>query len=178
MLFQTGFTYAIFYRFRILCHFRLYLHMSIHTGFTKLCHFRLVSHVSFPSCFTYAISDRFHICHFRLVSHLPFQTGLTYVILHWFHICYFRLVSHNYAISDWFNICHFRLVEEFMLLANMAVAHRINREFPDKALLRRHPPPSDKMLDQLVWGLENVFNYLIWLIWNKLSIFEFKISDL
>ncbi|XP_052820767.1 DIS3-like exonuclease 2 [Mya arenaria] len=42
-----------------------------------------------------------------------------------------------------------RLVEEFMLLANMAVAHRINREFPDKALLRRHPPPQSKMLENL-----------------------------
>ncbi|XP_052267477.1 DIS3-like exonuclease 2 isoform X2 [Dreissena polymorpha] len=42
-----------------------------------------------------------------------------------------------------------KLVEEFMLLANMAVAHRINREFPDKALLRRHPPPQEKMLETL-----------------------------
>lgn len=34
-----------------------------------------------------------------------------------------------------------RLVEEFMLLANMAVAHRLVRAHPDLALLRRHPAP-------------------------------------
>lgn len=43
-----------------------------------------------------------------------------------------------------------KLVEEFMLLANMAVAHRIHRAFPDQALLRRHPPPQSKMLNDLV----------------------------
>ncbi|XP_021102739.1 DIS3-like exonuclease 2 isoform X2 [Heterocephalus glaber] len=43
-----------------------------------------------------------------------------------------------------------RLVEEFMLLANMAVAHRIHRAFPEQALLRRHPPPQTKMLGDLV----------------------------
>ena len=37
-----------------------------------------------------------------------------------------------------------------MLLANMAVAHRINDFYPDKALLRRHPPPQEKMLENLV----------------------------
>lgn len=43
-----------------------------------------------------------------------------------------------------------RLVEEFMLLANMAVAHKIYRAFPERALLRRHPPPQTKMLNDLV----------------------------
>lgn len=42
-----------------------------------------------------------------------------------------------------------RLVEEFMLLANMAVAHKIHRAFPERALLRRHPPPQTKMLSDL-----------------------------
>lgn len=42
-----------------------------------------------------------------------------------------------------------KLVEEFMLLANMAVAHRIHRAFPERALLRRHPPPQTKMLSDL-----------------------------
>lgn len=36
-----------------------------------------------------------------------------------------------------------RLVEEFMLLANMAVAHKIYDCFTDKAFLRCHPPPSE-----------------------------------
>ncbi|XP_028365380.1 DIS3-like exonuclease 2 isoform X2 [Phyllostomus discolor] len=43
-----------------------------------------------------------------------------------------------------------KLVEEFMLLANMAVAHRVYRSFPETALLRRHPPPQTKMLNDLV----------------------------
>lgn len=42
-----------------------------------------------------------------------------------------------------------RLVEEFMLLANMAVAHKIYRAYPERALLRRHPPPQTKMLNDL-----------------------------
>lgn len=37
-----------------------------------------------------------------------------------------------------------------MLLANMAVAHKIHRAFPERALLRRHPPPQTKMLNDLV----------------------------
>uniref|UniRef100_A0A3Q3AG66 DIS3-like exonuclease 2 n=1 Tax=Kryptolebias marmoratus TaxID=37003 RepID=A0A3Q3AG66_KRYMA len=42
-----------------------------------------------------------------------------------------------------------KLVEEFMLLANIATAHHIHRKFPELALLRRHPPPKVKMLDEL-----------------------------
>nr|XP_004662302.1 DIS3-like exonuclease 2 [Jaculus jaculus]XP_045003790.1 DIS3-like exonuclease 2 [Jaculus jaculus] len=43
-----------------------------------------------------------------------------------------------------------KLVEEFMLLANMAVAHKVFHTFPEQALLRRHPPPQTKMLSDLV----------------------------
>lgn len=50
-------------------------------------------------------------------------------------------------------IYHYRdsnkLVEEFMLLANIATAHHIYRKFPELALLRRHPPPKAKMVDEL-----------------------------
>jgi exoribonuclease R len=42
-----------------------------------------------------------------------------------------------------------RLVEEFMLLANIAVAHHIYTKFPNKAILRRHPNPNLKQLEQL-----------------------------
>uniref|UniRef100_A0AAQ5WXM4 DIS3-like exonuclease 2 n=1 Tax=Amphiprion ocellaris TaxID=80972 RepID=A0AAQ5WXM4_AMPOC len=42
-----------------------------------------------------------------------------------------------------------KLVEEFMLLANMATASHIYRKFPELALLRRHPPPKTKMVDEL-----------------------------
>ena len=43
-----------------------------------------------------------------------------------------------------------RLVEEFMLLANMAVAHHIYNAFPITAVLRRHPQPHQKQLDDLI----------------------------
>ncbi|XP_072264414.1 DIS3-like exonuclease 2 isoform X2 [Pyxicephalus adspersus] len=43
-----------------------------------------------------------------------------------------------------------KLVEEFMLLANMAVAHKIYHDFPEDALLRRHPPPQNKLLNDLI----------------------------
>ncbi|XP_052083501.1 DIS3-like exonuclease 2, partial [Mytilus californianus] len=49
-----------------------------------------------------------------------------------------------------------RLVEEFMLLANIAVADKIKKHFPDKALLRRHPKPQSKMVDELVEWSTNV----------------------
>jgi len=37
-----------------------------------------------------------------------------------------------------------QLVEEYMLLANVAVAKQIYKFFPAFALLRRHPPPKMK----------------------------------
>ncbi|KAM9789245.1 DIS3-like exonuclease 2 [Neosynchiropus ocellatus] len=42
-----------------------------------------------------------------------------------------------------------KLVEEFMLLANIATASHIYNSFPELALLRRHPPPKTKMVDEL-----------------------------
>ncbi|KAJ2158320.1 hypothetical protein GGF46_003847 [Coemansia sp. RSA 552] len=48
-----------------------------------------------------------------------------------------------YAIKD-----SNRLIEEFMLLANMSVAARIEACFPDAALLRRHSPPLQRRLDE------------------------------
>ena len=43
-----------------------------------------------------------------------------------------------------------RLIEEFMLLANMAVAHHIYTAYPETAMLRRHPKPHQKQLDDLL----------------------------
>ena len=40
-----------------------------------------------------------------------------------------------------------RLIEEFMLLANMSVAHKIYKTFEDKAFLRCHPPPAEDALN-------------------------------
>uniref|UniRef100_UPI0037E84806 DIS3-like exonuclease 2 isoform X2 n=1 Tax=Semicossyphus pulcher TaxID=241346 RepID=UPI0037E84806 len=42
-----------------------------------------------------------------------------------------------------------KLVEEFMLLANIATANHIYRKFPELAMLRRHPPPKAKLVDEL-----------------------------
>ncbi|KAI8643833.1 hypothetical protein BD408DRAFT_341610 [Parasitella parasitica] len=43
-----------------------------------------------------------------------------------------------------------RLIEEFMLLANISVAHRIAKAFPDEALLRRHEDPLSKRLNEFI----------------------------
>lgn len=43
-----------------------------------------------------------------------------------------------------------KLIEEFMLLANMAVAHHIYTAYPETALLRRHPKPHQRQLDDLL----------------------------
>lgn len=37
-----------------------------------------------------------------------------------------------------------------MLLANMAVAKKISLAYPESSLLRRHPPPLMKALDEVV----------------------------
>jgi len=42
------------------------------------------------------------------------------------------------------------MVEEFMLLANIAVAKKITKEFPMVACLRRHPPVSPKKFEPLL----------------------------
>lgn len=47
------------------------------------------------------------------------------------------------------------LVEEFMLLANVAVAAQITKFFPAFALLRRHPPPNQAKFDALITSMRN-----------------------
>lgn len=42
------------------------------------------------------------------------------------------------------------MVEEFMLLANCSVAERIEKEFPEYAMLRRHPTPPQTNFDPLI----------------------------
>ncbi|XP_067950237.1 DIS3-like exonuclease 2 [Watersipora subatra] len=42
-----------------------------------------------------------------------------------------------------------RMIEEFMLLANMAVARKIHKSYPEKAILRMHPEPQGKQLSDL-----------------------------
>jgi len=61
------------------------------------------------------------------------------------------LVSWQYHSSlSSLNVCACRLIEELMLLANMAVAHRITDTYREQAVLRRHPPPKTRMVDELV----------------------------
>ncbi|KAJ2725085.1 hypothetical protein GGI07_001553 [Coemansia sp. Benny D115] len=48
-----------------------------------------------------------------------------------------------------------RLIEEFMLLANMSVAARIEATFPKAALLRRHSPPLLRRLEETCRLLAN-----------------------
>lgn len=43
-----------------------------------------------------------------------------------------------------------RLIEEFMLRANMSVAEKISRHYPDEALLRRHAPPIERRLEEFL----------------------------
>lgn len=43
-----------------------------------------------------------------------------------------------------------RMVEEFMLLANVVVAEKMLKQFPQCAMLRRHPKPSDEMFEPLL----------------------------
>ena len=42
------------------------------------------------------------------------------------------------------------MVEEFMLLANISVATKILEDFPDCAMLRRHPQPPPSNFEPLV----------------------------
>jgi DIS3-like exonuclease 2 len=41
-----------------------------------------------------------------------------------------------------------RLIEEFMLLANIAVAKKICGAFPQMAVLRRHPKPKGQVMEK------------------------------
>ena len=43
-----------------------------------------------------------------------------------------------------------RMVEEFMLLANVVVAEKTLKQFPQCAVLRRHPRPSEEMFEPLL----------------------------
>lgn len=56
-----------------------------------------------------------------------------------------------------------QLVEEFMLLANIAVAERIAKQYPKIGLLRRHPKPKQKVLREVVSikTILNIYEYLL-----------------
>ena len=78
-------------------------------------------------------------------------TGLiVHVIVVVFVVCISLEFPRQQTILSFDLIIYFRLVEEFMLLANMAVAHKINNHYPETSFLRRHPPPQAKMVEDLV----------------------------
>lgn len=47
------------------------------------------------------------------------------------------------------------MVEEFMLLANISVAEKIYETFPEFAVLRRHPKPSNSNFEELIVAAKN-----------------------
>lgn len=67
-----------------------------------------------------------------------------------------------------------RLIEEFMLLANMAVAHQIYRSYPELAMLRRHPQPKGKPLREAVRKIISfpILFPLYCIISNLLGVFQ------
>lgn len=51
------------------------------------------------------------------------------------------------------------MVEEFMLLANISVAQKIVAEFPECAMLRRHPEPPQSNFEPLIKAAKNQVHY-------------------
>jgi len=61
------------------------------------------------------------------------------------------------------------MVEEFMLLANISVAEKILAEFPECAMLRRHPEPPQSNFEPLIKAAKNqvlLFNIELYIIPN------------
>ena len=54
-----------------------------------------------------------------------------------------------------------QLVEEFMLLANMSVARVVATAFPLRALLRRHPEPNLRKIDNLTRFADALVSLLV-----------------
>ena len=52
------------------------------------------------------------------------------------------------------------MVEEFMLLANISTAQKIQEEFPNCAVLRRHPSPPPSNFDPLIKAALSKVGYL------------------
>lgn len=55
------------------------------------------------------------------------------------------------------------MVEEFMLLANISVAEKILEEFPECAMLRRHPEPPQSNFEPLIKAAKNQ-------VWNSINL--------
>jgi exosome complex exonuclease DIS3/RRP44 len=66
------------------------------------------------------------------------------------------------------------MVEEFMLLANVSVADHLLRAYPQFALLRRHPEPSDGAFD----ALSHVINVVLCFFFFFFFFFGFLFTTL
>lgn len=53
-----------------------------------------------------------------------------------------------------------------MLLANMSVAKIIADAFPDRALLRRHPPPDERKIGELLQLAEDLVSHAAILLFS------------
>ena len=63
----------------------------------------------------------------------------------------FKLDSETLNPTDVQVYAHFKtnsLVEEFMLLANVEVAKKIESHYPSYSVLRRHPEPEPKEIEE------------------------------
>ena len=64
------------------------------------------------------------------------------------------------------------MVEEFMLLANITVAEKILSDFPECAVLRRHPIPPDNNFDTLIKAAEHMVNFILIKIHNDYDVLQ------
>ncbi len=53
-------------------------------------------------------------------------------------------------VSEYTHVDTHFMVEEFMLLANISVAEKIVHHYPSFAILRRHPAPKQKEIEELI----------------------------
>lgn len=65
------------------------------------------------------------------------------------------------------------MVEEFMLLANISVAKKIVEEFPECAVLRRHPEPPVANFEPLIKAGKNQ----VWKSYSKIKICKYFVCS-
>lgn len=61
------------------------------------------------------------------------------------------------------------MVEEFMLLANISVAEKILADFPDCAMLRRHPQPPPANFEPLIKAGKHLVSVIVQIIYIQIS---------
>ena len=63
-----------------------------------------------------------------------------------------------------------------MLLANMSVAKIVADAFPDRALLRRHPPPDERKIGELLQMGEDLVSAAASLLDRAASVISLHLS--